>query len=538
MNYWKNLLRVILKRNSLTIFLIFIILCSFSSVHAEQHESRKAVLIIMNFTNIEKLAAMPKLNRLMQNGAVGLMNTRGASKTDSDRAYATLGWGSRADVLTSQSFVQKNSSSFYLKEIDEIKKLNLNNPYNIKVGLLGDFLHSQGLKTSFIGSQIIQGQQIFPGALIAVDGNGIIDSGIIDNQILLYNSETNGYRTDYEALLNVFKMEYSKRQFIVIDTGDTSRYEYYGGIGRMLQPSKEDVLQDIDKFIGQLTEEIDDKNTLLIVLSPHYGSEDARLGRKLCPVVFYGADTKSGLLASDTTRRPGIIGNIDIAPTIISFFGGTSENVTGRIAKTIETGDHLKKISDLFRLTAFNSLNRTIILKTYVAFQIVLLLIILIFILISASAARVLNNDSDKQKERRIRRLLQIMVLFTLICPLTLFIMPLLNINSLPVYALLLVSITAILGLLVYKIVKDQEMSIIIISAITAISILVDLLLNGPLNKTSLLGYDAVIGARYYGLGNEYMGILIAAVLTAVLPLAQKGKLPRGLAVILLIMVL
>lgn len=46
---------------------------------------------------------------------------------------------------------------------------------------------------------------------------------------------------------------------------------------------------------------------------------------------------------------------------------------------------------------------------------------------------------------------------------------------------------------------------------ITAGSIIVDGLTGGVLIQHSVLGYDPMIGARYYGIGNEYMGVLIGA---------------------------
>jgi hypothetical protein len=45
------------------------------------------------------------------------------------------------------------------------------------------------------------------------------------------------------------------------------------------------------------------------------------------------------------------------------------------------------------------------------------------------------------------------------------------------------------------------------------ILILVDTLSGAPLQKVALLSYDPIGGARFYGIGNEYMGVLIGAVI-------------------------
>ena len=45
----------------------------------------------------------------------------------------------------------------------------------------------------------------------------------------------------------------------------------------------------------------------------------------------------------------------------------------------------------------------------------------------------------------------------------------------------------------------------------TSVLIVADLLSGAEQMKVSVLGYDPVSGARYYGLGNEYMGVLVGS---------------------------
>jgi len=35
-----------------------------------------------------------------------------------------------------------------------------------------------------------------------------------------------------------------------------------------------------------------------------------------------------------------------------------------------------------------------------------------------------------------------------------------------------------------------------------------DIVLGNALMQVSILGYDPIVGARFYGIGNEYMGLL------------------------------
>lgn len=59
------------------------------------------------------------------------------------------------------------------------------------------------------------------------------------------------------------------------------------------------------------------------------------------------------------------------------------------------------------------------------------------------------------------------------------------------------------------------------VGTVTALSLSLDLLRDAPLMKTSVLGYDVVSGARYYGLGNEYMGVLVGSALLGTAGLFQ-----------------
>jgi hypothetical protein len=69
--------------------------------------------------------------------------------------------------------------------------------------------------------------------------------------------------------------------------------------------------------------------TLLLVVVPEPSAAMDRVGDEVTPLLMAvgaGQDLLSGegpthALASDTTRRPGVVANIDVAPTVLEFFG-------------------------------------------------------------------------------------------------------------------------------------------------------------------------------------------------------------------------
>ena len=65
-----------------------------------------------------------------------------------------------------------------------------------------------------------------------------------------------------------------------------------------------------------------------------------------------------------------------------------------------------------------------------------------------------------------------------------------------------------------------------LIVALTVVALTADQITGSHLIQNSVLGYDPMAGARYYGIGNEYMGILLGS--SIVLAGAFYQKYPHG----------
>jgi hypothetical protein len=56
--------------------------------------------------------------------------------------------------------------------------------------------------------------------------------------------------------------------------------------------------------------------------------------------------------------------------------------------------------------------------------------------------------------------------------------------------------------------------------------------------QNNIMSYDAIIGARYYGIGNEYEGVTIACAIFALATLVTYNKIPKWIVPILSIIIL
>ena len=133
-----------------------------------------------------------------------------------------------------------------------------------------------------------------------------------------------------------------------MEWGDTGRIESYlghlsaGRRGELLESS----FEELDLFLkGLLAEPNFDGRLLIAVPSPPQTSVVG--GYRLTPVVYYNpGNPRGGLLISKTTRVPGIVANIDIAPSVVEHFGLASPVYLGGAPLGSEPSDgHLQRIS-------------------------------------------------------------------------------------------------------------------------------------------------------------------------------------------------
>jgi hypothetical protein len=130
--------------------------------------------------------------------------------------------------------------------------------------------------------------------------------------------------------------------------------------------------------------------------------------------------------------------------------------------------------------------------------------------------------------KKRGKEYLKPFLLSVMTVPLSCLLMPFLPGRDITALAVELAAATAAITFMTMVIHKRTGADpFLLICLTTAAVICADLAAGSPMQKTSILGYDPIAGARFYGLGNEYMGILIGSVLigtAAVIPPAAKSR--------------
>lgn len=507
-----------MKPNKLyvTIFTIFFLLLSMGqfSYGSNMDIDNNAYIIIVNkltFLDIEK---MPNLNNLIDEGNIGLMNSRGISGYKGAESFVTINASAKA-------YANNESSQFYnlndeYKEIYEnrvgaldkkyaigniqIGKLynqNENNNYSPYLGALGDSLHNLGLKTAVFGNSDTDEEKIRTAALISMDSKGLIDYGNLDNVLMEDMDYPYGFKTDYEKILREMYDIKSKASLILMDTGDLARLNNYSNFlsQDIFDYKRNLILKEIDQFVGNLTDILDKEKSLLMILSPNSGEERID-GNKLSPIILWGKDIEKGTVTSSTTNREGIISNLDIAPTVTSFFNISSENMLGNPIKSIEKNKSLNYIKSISRRINTTSKVRS---KTLLIYGIISIIIMIMTILIFFLNIKMNNRIGD---------LFRTSLLLLYGAPIILILNSLFIIDSVLKF---FISLIVVIGIYVFLTKKYNNDGIMFFLSFFFFLIMIfDLLLNGALTRFSVLSHDPIIGARYFGIGNEMVGGFLA----------------------------
>ena len=512
---------------------------------SETSEPIKVIMLIINRVNFDDLYGMPVLQSVIDNSSIGLMNTRGSGGNNEFKSYATLGWGTRADAAhntsTFQQFNAENEAIYSRRtgaifkhegivnlDINRLLKQNKNSEYGATPGILGDLLRKNNYKTILLGNSDVADDLSRAAGLIPMDSKGYIDYGNVTENVLVKDPLSPfGIRTNYDKLIKDFAKIYDKGDFIVIETGDTNRLEKYKDNlnDEMYNIQKKNILQDIDGFVDELIKHIDTKNSILMIVTPYPSDDSIANGNRLTPIIIYDGEQNTGLLYSSTTRRTGIIGNVDVGPTILSYFGINPVNMTGREITNVEVDNGINEVQYLNDRIVNTSTQRYRILYSFAIYQMIISFIVLLMIIFRKNVSHKLYKKAT------------LLLISTIIIPFVLLVLPIFGMLGIIYNYLLLISITSLLVFGLYYLSGKTPLNIMIYgNLLVAGGIIIDIILGQPLMKNSLLGYDPIIGARYYGIGNEYMGVLIGSVLIFTTALVEKHNINKKFIIFIYIL--
>lgn len=409
--------------------------------------------------------------------------------------------------------------------IDMAALLNTNNDLNGSLAeFLGEIAHHYSCKTAAIGNSDAD-KPDRASAAIVMDGKGVIDWGAVGMKTLLPDPKAPfSVRSNPGRIIKYFEEFNKKADLIVVTLGDLERIEKLKDYlnDRRKAYFRKIALKRYDALLGQLLRKIDFNSTQVILVSC-LPPEELQVNKEgLTPVAIKGPGFSSGLLFSPTTRKPGIITYNDLRVFVMRYLNPKSSTTEwGLTAVTGTWKDIGSKQAGLIQ----NYAMRWPLLIVYGC----LLIGMVLFLGIT------LAGNFNKG----LIRILYLIYLFLLTIPATFLLEALINPLSWSLVLFLTFSISGVLFLLSYFLSKGDLPKILGWNAlITVVIILIDLLFNGSAEMKSFFGYSATSGARFYGIGNEYFGVLLGAIIVlASLNLKKIIIWPKNLLWLIIVLI-
>ncbi|NLY67445.1 MAG: hypothetical protein GX069_07780 [Tissierellia bacterium] len=535
-----------MKLTSRFMIIILTLLVLISTYHIsygieENSNSKKVYILVVNKLTLQDIEKMPNLTKVINEAGFALMNVRGLNSYTGAESFVTIN-------SSGKTYANNTSSQFYnligeYKEIYEnrIGKIegdysvgnieigrlyiqNEDNRYTPYIGLLGDLLHENGLKTAIFGNSDTIDYTYRYSSFIPMDSKGLIDFGNVDDILIEDEEYPYGLKTDYDKIMNEIKKLQNETSLFVIDTGDLFRLHTtssYISDDRFFE-QRNNILNDIDAFIGELINSVNKGESLIFIFSPNSGEEKIK-GSRLSPLILWGSNIEESILSSATTKYTGIVSNLDIVPTIAEFFGIKTEKASGNKItweKKEDVFTYIKSINGRIDLT---SKIRT---KSLTAYGIISIIILLLSALLLVIKIRVDFN---------INKIIKILILFLYGIPLIYIISSLFNINSIYKFFLVISALSIIYLFILNR--YNGISTFYSLNFLYLIIITLDILLDNAFSKFSVLSYDPIIGARYYGLGNEMVGLLLPVAMICINLIYQRLNNIVTLGIMLLLTV-
>lgn len=555
--------------HGLILILIFIIQIVINSnyVFSENIKSNKKVIIfVVNRISIEDLqnSSLKNIRAIFDKGAFAIMNTN-TQKTKNDiNSFATMNSGAKAlgssfsdniytynEIIGGQiaKNIYKRSTGYnplkyeiLFPYINQIKQTNKDTKVNTKIGAVGDELHNNDLKTAVIGNsdQTDDGtkdlniatskyQPHREFAQFLMDSKGTVDFGDLSTDLLIKNKNyPMGIMTNNDKMFENFKKVYNKSNVIEVSFGDLDRLEASRNYTTQFRYNlyKNNILRNSDKLIGKIFDYSNTGNTEFMIVTPTPAIQKLKTGEVMTPVAVYDKQLKKGLLSSPTTHRVGIITNNDVSYQILSYFGipeqlwfsGQPLNLSDSYKGSKSFDARYSYLTDMYSKIIFNSNQRLPILVVFAYY---------IIIALGLGIINACITHKKRKVNKKFFKVAESMLLSIIFIPVSIFLLPIFKPIHLWQSYIYIAIMTFLMTFVIIKYAKNPLDVFIIGGAASTVILLADLFTGSYLVQNCPLGYDPQIGARYYGLGNEVMGVLLGA--SILFTTLLMDRLNRGL---------
>lgn len=501
----------------------------------------RLVILAINRLTLDNLipCSLPNLGRLIREGAVGLMTTRSVGGLSPEKVYLSIGAGEPLTAGPEAGLVFDRDETYLGLSGREAYRLQTGldpDPFHLvhlglagiaranrdavltgSYGRLGEALVDHGWRVAALGNADRNGAPGREAVAVIMDHAGRVALGHVGADTVLQDVRApGGARTNYDVLRRDYDRLRNQADLILITLGDVERVH---AAGASLAPAQAaghlgTALRRIDAFLGYLLR-MDRRpaRILLLVASPPLPR--LSLGERLTPCILWGDGVSAGLAYSESTRQAGVVTQFDVTATIAAQFGLGPERITvGR--PIVSRPGAADSLPERYAVLVHSFQQREPVLQFY-GYAIFLAAVFTYFL-----AAR----GPDAGRAAAYGRCLVTGLAMVPVFLLFLGLMPMV-----PVWLTLaaIVLFAGLAALAWHRLLPPGPVRPAMAGLLTAGIVLADVLFGSPLLRRSLLGYSPIFGARFYGMGNEYLGVVLGATILAGMSLSLMR--PRGVRV-------
>ena len=488
----------------------------------------------------ERVHELPHLTRLLDSSAIGGLTTRTIDRhTTLADGYVTLGAGTRsvgtemetdgegfevgepfAGTTAGRVFGRRTgrtpTSGLVNLGIGGIVDKNKSQLFDAEIGALGDKLATSDWSRAVIANgdgedteQLVGGYYRRQAVSGLMGSDGELPAGAVGPELLVPDARAPfGLRYDNNAVLTAFRDVWKPHTVALVEASDLVREDAYRPFATSSQRARllDQALRRTDQLVGGLLREVDPKNDAVMVVGPVHPARKVQL----TVAALRAPGVQPGLLRTGTTRRPGFVQIVDIAPTILDRIGLTApDSMEGRPFEIHDEGGSAAQrragIVDANAAATFRDEVVSVVAIVFVVIQIALVLGALVWL------AR-----PDLRRLGTVLHLSGLAALGFIAAVLLAQLVPFQDYGNLTYWGALA---AASLGLAVlYRFAgRRTPLAALILGLGVIVAVLVvDVLFGAPLQLSNPLGYSPLLAARFSGYGNlAYSALASAAVLLA-----------------------
>jgi len=523
-----------------------------AQVARQSAHDRKVIIIVADTATWREYTSehAPFIRHWLRECAVGLMNTRVQGVPTPAAAYLTLGASSRAaaeadpelaelalnyderygdrsggDLFRGRMGRDLHQGIGYLG-LPSVLAENGQAMYPLRLGLLGQALRDAGLQAAAVGNADASDGYRRQIAAIVMDHTGRVPFGDVGADTLARATRSAVPQTDYAALRAAFERALRRASVIAVETGDLSRLAEESGLfmPNALARLRLEAVGRIDPFMRYVVGRMTGHPWRLYLVTPSAVATPSQRADVLTPVAAWGEGIPRGLLTSPTTRCAGVVANIDLALSVLRFLDvPVPPEAVGRPMEVAPaaSGQALQYVVALQEQQRRLEASRPYVLDRAV--------VIIVAVFVLAGLLLILGGPVSSGLLSALREAGLLILAF----PLAALVVPAQVSASSAVVLLLIVGVTVIAAFAARALGRWAPPWAWLAGGFS-LALLADSTLAGKgLVESSVLGYSVTVGSRYYGLGNELGGGVIAAAPLAIAGWLGSRRPSRGQSAIL-----